>query len=105
MTEHASVYATFPSEAAAREAARTLLEEGLAACANLHAMESLYLWEEELQEDEEVAAFFKTRAELAAEAAGRIAEDHDYDVPCAVVFPLEGGHGPYLDWIDDVTRG
>lgn len=105
MTDHASVYATFPDEAAARDAARDLLEAGLVACANLSESSSLYLWEGDLEEDEEVAAFFKTRASLAGEVADRIAEGHDYDVPCAVAFPLVGGHEPYLDWIDDVTGG
>lgn len=99
------MYATFPDEDAARAAARDLLEEGLVACANLSGIRSLYLWEGEMEDDEEVAAFFKTRAERADEVAERVAGDHPYDVPCAVVFPLEGGHGPYLDWIDDVTGG
>lgn len=103
MTDHASVYATFPDEEAARDTARRLLDEGLVACANLTEIASLYLWEGSTEEDAEVAAFFKTRASLADEVADRIAEDHPYDVPCAVAFPLLGGHGPYLDWIDDVT--
>lgn len=105
MTDHASVYATFPDGESARQAARALLEEDLVACANLSPTESIYVWEGEIQDDDEVAAFFKTRADLADEVADRIARDHPYDVPCAVVFPLEGGHGPYLGWIDEVTGG
>lgn len=105
MTDHVSVYATFPSESAAREAARELLEDGLVACANLSPIASLYLWEGALQEDDEVAAFMKTRADLVDDVEHRLVDGHDYDVPCVVAFPIDDGHDPYLAWVDDVTAG
>ena len=61
-----TVYATFPSGDEARRVARTLVEEQLAACANiLGDCHSIYRWQGAIEEAEEVAALFKTRADLA----------------------------------------
>lgn len=101
MTEHVTVYATAPDEATARRLARALVEEGLAACVNLHPITSVYRWEGKLEEGAEVVLLAKTRADAADALVRRLVELHPYEVPCAVVLPhLPGGHGPYYDWID-----
>ncbi len=102
--DHVSVYVTFPDADVARRVCRALVEERLVACANLAPTESLYEWEGRLEEAREVAAFCKTRAALVGRVAARVKELHPYEVPCVVAFPLLGGHGPYLAWIDAQTR-
>ena len=96
-----SVYATFGTEEEARRVARTCVEEGLAACANiLPAVHSIYRWKGEIEEAGEAAAIFKVAADRSAALIGRIAELHSYDVPAAVVWPIAGALESYSEWIE-----
>ena len=105
MTAIVTVYATFPSDEEARRIARTLVEERLAACANiLGPCHSVYRWQGKIEEAGEVAALFKTRGELADELIERLAELHSYDVPAAMVWPIELALPSYLDWVATETR-
>ena len=101
-----SVYATFGSEEEARSVARTLVEEGLAACANILApCHSIYRWHGRIEEASEVPALFKTRADAASALLARIAELHSYDVPAAMVWPIADALPGYEQWVvEAVTR-
>jgi periplasmic divalent cation tolerance protein len=99
-----TVYATFGNAEEAEWIARTLVEERLAACANiLGGCRSIYRWQEEIQQDEEVAAVFKTRADAAERLIARLGELHSYDVPAAVVWPIANALAPYAQWVRDET--
>jgi periplasmic divalent cation tolerance protein len=96
-----TVYATFASDEEARRIARALVEERLAACANiLGACRSIYRWQGAVDEAEEVAALFKTRAERAEALIARLAELHSYEVPAAVVWPIAEALGSYAAWVE-----
>ena len=89
MTAIVTVYATFASDEEARRIARTLVEEGLAACANiLGPCHSVYRWCGDVEEAREVAALFKTRTDRASDLIDRLAHLHSYEVPAAVVWPI-----------------
>ncbi|MDY6771531.1 MAG: divalent-cation tolerance protein CutA [Candidatus Nanohaloarchaea archaeon] len=94
------LYTTFGSEDAAREVTHQLIEERLIACANLIESTSLYRWEGELQEEDEVVALCKTTAEKRDAVRERLAELHPYEVPCIVFYEAEGAAAPYADWIE-----
>ena len=56
------VLSTFPDSAQARATARALVSEKLAACANiLPGVTSIYVWQGEHTESEEVLVLFKSR--------------------------------------------
>ena len=58
-----SVYATFGSDEEARLIGRTVVEERLAACANiLGSCHSIYRWQGKTEEAPEIAATFKVTA-------------------------------------------
>lgn len=100
-----TVYATFASDDEARRIARILVEERLAACANiLGSCHSLYRWQGAVEEAEEVAALFKTRADRADDLIARLAELHSYDVPAAVVWPIDKALPAYADWVESESR-
>ena len=95
-----SVYAIFASDEEARRIGRIAVEEGFAACVNiLGACHSIYRWQGEIEEADEVAAIFKTAANRAETLVARIGELHSYDVPAAVVWPIEGGLEAYREWV------
>lgn len=104
MSAIVTVYATFASDEEARRIARTLVEERHAACANiLGACRSVYRWKGEVEEAEEVAALFKTRADKAESLIARLAGLHGYQVPAAVVWPIADALDEYSRWVVEET--
>ena len=102
----ATVYAVFADANEAERIAGTVVEERLAACANILApCRSIYRWQGKVERAEEVPALFKTAQTEALIA--RIAELHSYDVPAAVAWPIEAAHSAYMDWVkaESLPRG
>ena len=104
MNDIATVYATFGSEEEARRIARILVEEALAACANLLApCHSIYRWQGKIEEAPEIPVLFKTAAARAEALLARLAELHSYDVPAAVVWPIANSLDSYRAWVGGET--
>ena len=100
MTGIVTVYATFASDEEAVRIARILVEERLAACANiLGGCRSIYRWQGKVEQADEVAALFKTRSERAETLIARLAELHSYEVPAAVVWPIADALPAYAGWV------
>ena len=95
-----SVYIAAGSRDEAVAIGRALVEERLAACANVFAgVKSLYWWEGAVQEDDEVILILKTRSGRLERLIERAKALHSYECPCIVAFPIAAGHPDYLDWI------
>ena len=94
------VYITAASAEEAAKIGRMLVEERLAACANLLGRSgSIYWWEGKLQEEEEAALIVKTTEALLERLVERVKQAHSYACPCVVALPIEGGNPEFLDWI------
>ncbi|MFC2005804.1 divalent-cation tolerance protein CutA [Chloroflexota bacterium] len=102
--QYYSIYITVKDEEEARKIGRTLVEERLAACVNIHPIKSIYRWQESIQEEGEVVMFVKTKAELADDVIARVKDLHSYEVPCIVALPIIEGYPDYLQWIKESTR-
>jgi periplasmic divalent cation tolerance protein len=99
-----TVYATFGSDEEARLIARILVQERLAACANiLGGCHSIYRWQGAVEAGEEVAALFKTRADAAEALISRLGQLHSYEVPAAVVWPIDSALPGYTAWVKEET--
>ena len=98
------LYITAGSRDEAKKIGRALVEDRLAACANvIDGMESVYWWEGKLTEDREAVLIVKTRAELVAQVTARVKALHSYTVPCVVALPILDGNPAYLDWLGAET--
>ena len=101
MTGIVTVYAIFADSAEAERIAALVVEERLAACANiLGPCRSTYRWQGKVEKADEVAALFKARADRAEALLARIAELHSYEVPCAVIWPIAAALPAYADWVE-----
>jgi len=99
------VLVTAPSAAAAASLARTLVEEGLAACGNVvPGIRSIYRWAGEIHDDAEALLVLKTERRLVGALESRLPEIHPYQVPELLVLPVEDGLGPYLAWLRASVR-
>ncbi|MEX0720514.1 MAG: divalent-cation tolerance protein CutA [Balneolaceae bacterium] len=101
------IYITTSTKKEARAIGRVLVEENLAACANiLEGMESIYKWKGEIEEATECVLIAKTHQSRVKKLTKRVLELHSYDCPCVISLPLseEEGNDEYLDWIEKVSK-
>ena len=97
---------TAPSADVAERIGRSLVEERLAACANvLPGITSIFRWKGAIERENEVLVILKTTAAEVDALERRVVELHPYEVPEVIVWSVEAGHGPYLEWIRAETRG
>jgi periplasmic divalent cation tolerance protein len=105
VTDALLVFTTLPSADKAAELAKLLVTERLVACANLlPAVRSIYRWQGEMHDENEVLVLLKTRAEHLERLKLRILEVHPYEVPEVLAVPVESGYQPYLDWLAGETK-
>ena len=79
--EIAIVLTTVGSEDKARQLARVLVEERLAACVQTYPVRSVYRWKGEVQEDQEWQIAIKTTQDRCEALERRIRELHPYELP------------------------
>ncbi|MFQ5800605.1 MAG: divalent-cation tolerance protein CutA [Candidatus Hydrothermarchaeales archaeon] len=85
---------------------KKVVEERLAACANIITnITSFYWWKGKLEEDAESILLLKTKKENADRLIQRVKELHSYENPAIITIPIEKGSKIYLDWIGEETRG
>jgi len=98
------VLITAPSEEEAAKIARALVEERLAACANIvKHIRSVYRWEGKIEDDPEVLMVVKTREALFDALEKRVRELHSYSVPEVIALPIVQGSEAYLKWLEEET--
>ncbi|WP_456474551.1 divalent-cation tolerance protein CutA [Candidatus Pyrohabitans sp.] len=99
---YAVVFITAKDAAQAREIARRLVEERLAACANIiEKVTSIYWWRGKLEEEEEVLILIKTLKEKVPAIIERVKELHTYEVPEVIALPIVEGSEDYLRWLEE----
>jgi periplasmic divalent cation tolerance protein len=104
MDDRVVLYVTCGSNDEALKIGRALVDERLAACANvLSPHVAIYRWEGSLQQDAETGLLLKTRRDLIDCATARIKQLHSYSVPCVVALPIAGGNPDFLAWIGAET--
>jgi len=93
------VVTTVGSRDEADRIARALVEQRLAACAQISAIDSYYVWEDEVRHDAEFRVLFKVAASAYDEAEQAIRALHSYELPAIHAIPVERAHAPYADWV------
>jgi periplasmic divalent cation tolerance protein len=101
-----TLYSTWPDRASAENAARALVTERMIACANILAgATSVFRWNDEVMQADEIVMFAKTCAERADAAKDALIRLHPYELPCVVALPLdqENSSSAFLSWIESET--
>jgi periplasmic divalent cation tolerance protein len=106
MTDFIIVLTTMPHDDRADELARTLVDERLAACVNVHGpMSSTYRWRETVEHAAERQLVIKTTRQRLSKLKQRMAELHPYELPELIVIPIDAGSEAYLQWLAAETEG
>ena len=106
MTDALLVFTTLPNADAAVALAKAVVEERLAACANLFpAVRSFYKWQGKLQDANEVLLIIKTSLDLFGALRAEMEKLHPYEVPELLALPVVAGAENYLSWLQSNLRG
>jgi periplasmic divalent cation tolerance protein len=101
MSDIALVQTTFGTADEAEAVARIVIEERLAACANVMAScRSIYRWKDGIESEVETPVLFKTSVARALALRDRIAELHGYDLPVIELWPAAASDDT-LRWIEE----
>lgn len=104
MADPVVLYITVPNREEGLRIGRALVEEKLAACANvIDGLTSIFRWEGAVQEEAEALLIAKTDRALIDAASDLVKLEHSYDCPCVVALPIIGGNQDFLGWISAET--
>ena len=98
------IYTTFANAEDARNIGEKLVVEELAACVNILAgMTSIYRWQGEIRNDEEVVMLVKSRASVKSALTERLKLLHPYETPVIFVINGEAYGRDYWQWLCSQT--
>jgi periplasmic divalent cation tolerance protein len=101
---YCQVTTTLPDRSAAERVASTVVEERLAACAQLSGpISSVYRWRGQVERAEEWYCHLKTTVGRLPALEARIRELHSYEQPEIIAVPIVGGDPGYLRWIEEAV--
>jgi periplasmic divalent cation tolerance protein len=94
-----------PDHATADRVATRLVEERLAACAQvIGPVRSTYWWAGKVEQADEWYCHLKTTLACLPRLQSRIRELHPYEVPEIIAVPILQGNPDYLKWIQEAVR-
>ena len=100
-----AIYSTMGNIEDAKKIAHSLVKEKLVACVNIiPKIESVYRWQEKIEEDSECVLIAKTTDKNVDKTIQKIKELHPYDLPDIIVLPIIGGLKDYLNYVKDETK-
>jgi periplasmic divalent cation tolerance protein len=96
---------TFPDEKSLINLSKVLVaDKRLCACVNYTKIKSLYMWENELKQEDEFLAIFKTTSSLVDELKTEITLNHPYQIPEIVILSMTDVSSDYMLWLINNTR-
>jgi periplasmic divalent cation tolerance protein len=99
------VWINCPDRPTAERIATAVIEQRLAACANILApVASLYHWKGSVERAEEIPLVLKSRAALFEDLCATVRGMHPYELPSIVAMELSLVDTGYARWLSDETR-
>jgi periplasmic divalent cation tolerance protein len=104
MNKFIEIHWTSGSLDEARKISRYLVQERLVACAQIIPwIESIYMWNNNLETAQESKIVLKTRADHYDKIKEIIKQNCKYEVPEITFHSIEGGNEEYLSWLQEST--
>lgn len=83
---------------------RAMVEERLAACAQVEAITSVYRWQGAVQQDGEWRLLLKTTAARYPALEAALRARHPYELPALVALPVAAAAAPFAAWVVAETQ-
>jgi periplasmic divalent cation tolerance protein len=106
MTGKIVVLVTCASVKEARKIARAVVEQRIAACANIATtpVQSIYRWKGKVESAKEFLLIIKTTQARFTKLKAEVKRLHSYDVPEIIALPIVRGAAAYLTWISESVK-
>lgn len=86
----------------ARKVSRYLAQERLVCCAQIIPwLESIYMWNNQLETQQESKVVFKTRLDYYDKIKEIIKQNSSYQIPQIIYFNIDGGNREYMEWMNE----
>ena len=95
---------TFSTIDEANKISKLAIESKIAACANIFPINSIYSWNENIENTNEYLVIYKTTDKKIKQLRKFLEENHSYKVPEIIDFELNHTNSKYLDWIIQSTQ-
>lgn len=79
--------------------ARAMVERRLAACAQWTAIESVYRWQGQVEQEPEFRLLFKTGAEHYPALEAALRAEHPYTLPAIHALATDRAEAAYAEWV------
>lgn len=99
------IISTFPDRENAFKISKLLVENKLVACVNIFPCESIFFWENKINEEKEYIVFIKTRKKLFEMVKKEIEKMHPYSTPEIISFKIDNINEKYFEWLLKETKG
>lgn len=83
----------------AERIAQALIAQRLAACVLIEPVRSIYRWQGQIEQAQELRLAIKTTRAHWPAVERCILDLHSYSVPMILALPLAACHQPYADWL------
>jgi periplasmic divalent cation tolerance protein len=93
------VVTTVETRSDADRLALALVERGLAACAQISAIDSVYAWHGAVERSAEFRVLFKVAANACEAAEAAIRALHPYELPALHAVAVARADVPYAEWV------
>ncbi|MDR1484022.1 MAG: divalent-cation tolerance protein CutA [Planctomycetaceae bacterium] len=105
MMEFVQVQITFPTMETAKNVAKSIVEQRLAACVQIVGkIRSTYIWNDKIENGEEILFLAKTRQVLFDELADVVRRQHPYVCPQIIALPIVDANIDYINWMNDQLK-
>ena len=94
-----NIETTLPNKDTATKLANLLLKEKLCACIHLSPIESFYIWDSEIKNDDEFLLRIKTSKEMFQKLSATITKHHPYEVPEIIATDIIDIEEKYKNWL------
>jgi periplasmic divalent cation tolerance protein len=96
-----AVFTTVATRQDAERLARLALDQRLAACVQISAIDSHYRWRGQVQHDSELRLLFKTGASQWPALQRCLLEHHPYQLPAVYALPVSEASEAYAAWVGE----
>ncbi len=99
------VFITTASKEEAEKIGTALVEQKLAACANiLPQITSIFSWKGRTCKETECLIILKSRSSLFEKLSATVKKGHSNEIPEIIALPIVSGSEAYLKWLHENTK-
>jgi periplasmic divalent cation tolerance protein len=98
------IISTYPNKKSILKISNYLVKTKIVACVNISKIDSVYSWNDKIQNSSEYIAIFKTITKNKIKLKKKIAETHPYEVPEIAEIDITSINKSYLNWLTESTN-